>query len=94
MLGRPAEDQPMREDDRDTLQRALRDLREGLRALFGQEPVHLEIVSELLEAGGADAWRRTEAAALEGRRSAPCPTRSVRRRAPRRRGFAALVLVK
>jgi len=83
----------MIEEDRDTLQRALRDLREGLRALFGQEPVHLEIVSELLEAAGADL-RRSETDALEGRRSAPCPTRSARRRAPRRRGCAALVLVK
>lgn len=83
----------MIEDDRDSLQRALRDLCEGLRALFGHERVRLEIVRELLEADGFDR-RRFEAAAPEGRRSAPCPTRSVRRRAPRRRGFAALVLVK
>ena len=83
----------MIEDDRDSLQRALRDLCEGLRALFGQEAVRLEIVSELLETGGADARLRCGSAAPEGRRSA-CPTRSVRRRAPRRRGFAALALVK
>ena len=84
----------MIEDDRDSLQRALRDLCEGLRALFGHERVRLEIVRELLEADRADPRRRTEAAALEGRRSAPCPPRSARRRAQRRRGFPALVPIK
>jgi hypothetical protein len=84
----------MLDDARSNLQRALRDLEEGLRVLLGLGPAQLEIVDELLETGDAAARRRADAGAGERSRAGLDPPRKRRHRVRRSRRSTTLVLVK
>jgi len=83
----------MYEGARNTLQQALRDLDDGMRALLGQQPVRPGIVRELLGATSAHVRRTSPVLATKSRAPASHPSRPLRRRARRRPGSPNLVLV-